>query len=100
MNRTKFTREFKLAVVNELESGTNTVELSKKYNIHPSMVFRWRRQVRQYPQTAFSGNGHAYTLEAQLADKERLIGKLYAENQFLKKVIDSLRAWRARQNGR
>jgi transposase len=98
--RRKYTREFKLSVVNELESGKTPAQIAREHSIHPSVAARWRRQARKYPQTAFSGNGNAYTLEAQVAEKDRLIGKLYAENELLKKAIASLRKMAAERRGR
>ena len=40
------------------------------------------------PNEAFSGNGNIWKFEAKLAEKDRLIGQLYAENALLKKNID------------
>lgn len=98
--RRNFTREFKLSVVNELEAGRSLAAIVREHGIHHSLVLKWRKQAREYPETAFSGNGRAYTLEAQLAEKDRLIGKLYAENEFLKKVTASLRKLAEERRGR
>lgn len=90
INRRNFTREFKLSIINQLESGKTPAELGREHNIHPVMICGWRRQYRKYPNIAFKGKGNAYTLEAKLAEKDRLIGGLYAENEFLKKVLAKL----------
>lgn len=44
----------------------------------------------KYPDTAFSGKGNLYKEDAKIAELERLVGKLYAENDFLKKVLGTL----------
>ncbi|MFZ5501376.1 MAG: transposase [Candidatus Micrarchaeota archaeon] len=98
--RRKYTREFKLAVVNQLDAGKSTAQIVREHNIHPSLPSRWRKEARTYPETAFSGNGKAYTYEAQLAEKDRLIGKLYAELELLKKVTASLRRMAEEQKER
>lgn len=90
-SRRNLTREFKVGVLRELEGGKPAAEICREYNINSSQLYKWRRQLREYPKTAFSGNGKAYTYEAKLAEKDRLIGKLYAENELLKKAIASLR---------
>lgn len=92
MERRRFTGEFKLAILREMESGRNAAQLSREHNIHPSLIYSWKRLHDRYPDKAFRGNGNAYTLEAKLAESQRLIGKLYAENEFLKKVLSVLEA--------
>jgi transposase len=54
------------------------------------MLSKWKREYKENPGTAFSGNGNVSKPEAKLAESERLIGQLYAENAFLKKVLSSL----------
>ena len=56
------------------------------------MLSKWKREYKDNPGTAFSGNGNISNQEAKLAESERLIGQLYAENAFLKKVLTSLEA--------
>jgi len=91
VSRRNFTREFKLTVVRDMDGGKPAGEICREHNINSAMLYKWRRQLREYPKTAFGGNGKAYTYEAKLAEKDRLIGKLYAENELLKKAIASLR---------
>ena len=88
--RKKYTRAVKISVVRELESGVSSGELSRKYGIHPTMPSRWKKEYYEDPDRAFSGNGNRYKLEARNAELERLVGKLYAENEFLKKAIENL----------
>ena len=92
MKRRKFTRDFKLAVLAEHESGKSSAQIGREYNIHPTMVFKWKQQLERYQNNAFRGNGNAYTLEAKLAERDRLIGKLYAEKELLKKALSALEA--------
>lgn len=89
-SRKKFTREFKISVLRELENGKIAAQLCRENDIHPSMLTKWKREYKENPETAFSGNGHVSKPEAKLAEAERLIGQLYAENAFLKKVLARL----------
>ncbi len=89
-NRRTFSREFKINVLREIENGTNQAEVCRKYDIHPVMVCKWRKTYDKYPDTAFSGKGNLYKEDAQIEELERLVGKLYAENAFLKKALSTL----------
>jgi len=39
--RRKYTREFKLSIIRELESGVSVSEISRKYNVHPALPGRF-----------------------------------------------------------
>lgn len=88
--RRKYTREFKISIIRELESGKNLAQLSRENNLHPTMISRWRLEYQKDPDTAFSGNGNIYKEAARNHELERLVGKLYAENEFLKKALNFL----------
>ncbi len=88
--RRRHTREFKISIIRELESGKNLTQLSRENNIHPTMISRWRLEYRRNPESAFSGNGNTYKESAKNHELERLVGKLYAENEFLKKALSIL----------
>jgi transposase len=90
--RKKFTREAKISILRELENGKSSAQVCRENGIHPSMLSKWKREYKENPMTAFSGNGNISKPEAKLAESERLIGQLYAENAFLKKVLTSLEA--------
>ena len=88
--RKKFTRETKISILRELENGKNAAQVCRENGIHPSMLSKWKREYKENPGIAFSGNGNISKPEEKLAESERLIGQLYAENAFLKKVLSSL----------
>lgn len=90
--RKKFTRETKISILRELENEKSSAQVCRENGIHPSMLSKWKREYKENPGTAFSGNGNISKPEAKLAESERLIGQLYAENAFLKKVLTSLEA--------
>lgn len=88
--RRKFTREFKLRVVHEVEAGKSVAQAAREHQVHSNQIDKWRRDLRQYGERAFAGNGHAYTDEARVAALERKIGQLTMENDLLKKVLARL----------
>jgi transposase len=91
-SRKSFDKDFKLTVVRDLESGKSAAQVSREHSIKPDMALRWAREYRADPKHAFAGKGVTSTAEARNAELERLVGKLYAENDFLKKALASLRS--------
>lgn len=89
-NRREFTRDFKVSCMRELESGRSMAELCREHELHPSLVSKWRRDWVGNPGLAFSGRGKASSSAAKIAEYEQLVGRLYAENAFLKKALEGL----------
>lgn len=87
--RRKYTREFKISVITELDSGKTIAQVSREYNLHPSMITRWKKEYNRDPESAFR-NG-VVSKESRIAELERLVGQLYAENAFLKNALERLR---------
>ena len=80
--RRQFSREVKLQVLREIDSGKPAAQVCRMHQIHPNCVLAWRKQLAKYGDQAFAGNGNAYTQEA-------------IEIDFLKKVaarLDQLRS--------
>jgi transposase-like protein len=60
LKRRRFTREFKLQVVRELEAGKTPAQAAREYHIHPTLIVRWRQEHLRDAERAFTGNGHPY----------------------------------------
>ena len=88
--RRTYTRDFKVSVIRELENGKTVSQVCRENAIHPSMLQRWKQEYKENPQIAFGGNGNISKLNAKAAEYERIIGRLHAENEFLKKALTSL----------
>ena len=86
----KFTREFKLSVLQELEYKRMS-QICREYSLGGSLVSKWKKEYSSNPKEAFKGNGNLWKEDAKIAQYERLVGQLYAENAFLKKVYESLK---------
>lgn len=87
VKRRRFTREFKLQVVREVETGKPLVQVAREYQIHPTLLGRWRKEHLKYAERAFTGNGNPYKDEARIAELERMVGQLTMENALLKKAL-------------
>jgi len=98
-SRRTFTKEFKLSILRELESKP-AAEVSREHNVHPVLLSIWKRDYEKDPHGAFSGRGNLWKEEAKIAQYERLIGQLYAENAFLKKTSEILQERNAEEKRR
>jgi transposase len=92
LKRRRFTREFKLQVVREVEAGKPLAQAAREHQIHPTLILRWRQEHLRYAERAFTGNGRLYKEEARIAELERMIGQLTMENALLKKALLRLEA--------
>ena len=88
--RRTYTRDFKISVIREVEMGKTLAQVSRENEIHPSLVVKWKKEYFRDPENAFRGNGRAYKEQTRMAELERLVRQLYAENEFLKKALTIL----------
>ena len=96
MKRRRFTKEFKLEILRELE-GKTLAQVCREHELIPNVVSRWRKEYESNPHQAFSGNGNLWKESAEIERYKRLVGQLYAENEFLKKTLDSLQRRKAEE---
>jgi|SRR3989344_937887 len=97
--RRSFTRDYKLSVLSEL-SIKSVAEVCREHSIHPVIISKWKKEYRQNPNKAFSGNGNMWKAEAEVVKYEQLVGQLYAENAFLKKTIRNLQELQSEEEKR
>lgn len=90
MRRRKFTKEFKISILSDFNSGKTIAQISAEKSISPSLISKWRREYKQDPERAFVGEGKISSLEADLSESRRVIGELYLQVEFLKKVQTNL----------
>ena len=102
--RKRFTREFKLQVIRAYEGGMTVTELTRQYDIHPNLVYKWSQEYRNNPTGAFHGTASASEVpqqaEQRVAELERIIGQLTVENEFLKKALKHAKTILAEPNER
>ena len=97
LSRRQFTKEFKLAAVQRLEQGVGVAELARALEVNPNVLHRWRREFRQGPGNAFSGNGKQRWPEGRVAELERKIGQQTLEIDFLKGCLQRIEEQRMLQ---
>ena len=93
MARKSFTSEFKAKVAIEALKGHRTTnELASEFDIHPTQVNAWKKQLLEGGKAAFS---RKQKIDAQASEVERdrlyaHIGKLQVELDWLKKKTGHL----------
>ena len=91
IKRRYFKREFKLQLLEQLKNKSAT-EIAKENNIHPIMLYKWKQEYAANPSKAFAGHGRLCKLESEVEGYQRLVGKLYAQVEFLKQTSETLKA--------
>jgi transposase len=87
MSRRKFSRELKLEAVRRLASGQTVAAVARAVEVHPSELYRWRREADEYGERAFQGAGRKRAEESRIAELERKIGQQTLEIDFLKRAL-------------
>lgn len=89
--RRKFSAQFKAKVaVEALKERESLSELSRRFEIHPNMISKWKSEFLENSSTVFEKER---STEEATPDPEKLyakIGKLELENDFLKKSLKKL----------
>ena len=89
-----FTREFKMAILSQIEAGVPVARVARENGLHPALIARWKKEYLEDPEKAFSGPGQPYKDQARVAELERMVGKLYAKNMFQKNLGNNERTRR------
>lgn len=98
LKRRKFTREFKIAAIKEIQSGKAVGLVARRLEIGKDLLYRWYSEYLKQPTKAFSGQGKAVNVSRE-AELERKIGQMTLEIDFLKKVLASLEEQQEARSG-
>ena len=90
VKRQTYSREFKLSVLQELETKS-MAEVCRVHNLASSTVCGWKDAYKDNPKEAFKGYGKQYKEEAKIAEYERVIGRLYAQNKLLRNAYEAMK---------
>lgn len=85
-------REFKLSVVRQLESGERRpAQVCREHGLAEGLLHRWRREYRERGEAAFQPRVLSETdaLAQRVAELERFCGQLALENALLKKGVQA-----------
>jgi transposase len=97
LSRRKFTKEMKLAAVQQLETGSSAAEVARAFEINANVLHRWRKEFRHGPNNAFPGVGKRRWDEAKVAQLERKVGQQALEIDFLKGCLQRIEEQRMLQ---
>lgn len=86
----RFTRDFKLKVLREIEGGMRPAEVCRKYELHPRLIGKWRKQLYDEGERNFLKGPVPSSESNTVAELERKIGQQTMEIAFLKKVLQRL----------
>jgi transposase len=89
-SRRKFSATFKAGVAIEALKERHTLEeLSQKYEVHPSQITAWKKEVMDNMAELFTRKRSAglATVEAETENLYAQIGQLKVENDYLKKKL-------------
>src|SRR6202008_5045826 len=75
LSRRKFTKDVKMAAVQQLESGRSAAEVARAFAVNPNLLHRWRKEFRHGPGNAFPGGGKRRWDETKVAQLERKVGQ-------------------------
>ncbi len=85
--KTKYTREFKIEAVRQLESGEySSAELARRLGVTMVNLLQWRKQVKEKQQDAFPGEGRQSGAAGEIARLRREVDQLKEERDILKKA--------------
>ena len=86
IHRRKYTKDFKIEMVESVLKGRSILEIAKENEIYPGLITRWKRQ---YLDGKFHGTSESDTelrkLKLKICELERMVGKLTMEAYLLKK---------------
>ncbi len=88
-----FTREFKLAAVQDVVSGAKRpAQVCREHGLAEGLLLRWRREVAERGDAAFGppAEASAVALARKVAELERFCGQLALENAALQKGLSAL----------
>src|SRR3954447_3734576 len=90
LSRRKFTKEMKMAAIEQLEKGSSAAEVARAFEVNPNLLHRWRKEFRQGPGNAFPGLGKRRWDETKVAQLERKVGQQALEIDFLKGCLQRI----------
>ena len=90
----KFSSEFKLKVALAAIAETKTMaELCQQFNVHKSLITKWKKQVKENGTVIFDGNTKAKLEQvkqgSEVTELHAKIGQLVMERDFLKKKLEN-----------
>jgi len=90
--RRKFTPEQKAKIVLSVIDGSKTtLEVSREHELSPSLIHKWKDHFLTEAAMVFSGKKEGVEDRQKLKKYEHVIAKLTTQNDFLDKVLTTLK---------
>lgn len=85
--RRKFTSAFKAQVAIEALKDRETLsELSKRFEVHPTIISRWKREFQKRAAEIFDTPAQEENFASEREHLHAIIGRLQVEMEWLKKI--------------
>ena len=55
--RINYTREFKMAILSQINGGVSIAQVARENGLHPALVARWKKEYMEDPEKSFTGPG-------------------------------------------
>ena len=86
--RRKFSASFKAKVALESLQERETIEsLSKKHDVHPNQILRWKKDLTENSSKVFSSDTQSDKSAKLIEELYKQIGQLKVDNDWLKKKL-------------
>lgn len=86
--RRKFSSEQKAQIVlSVIKNEASTLEVSKKHEIAPGLIYKWRDEFLSKAHGVFETNKEEGEKDQKIRKYEFVISKLTTQNDFLEKVL-------------
>lgn len=80
----RFDKDFKLSAVKMItQGGHKASEVARSLDIHPNMLYSWKRKYADSGEKAFPGKGHL----TEIASLRRQLREAEMERDILKKAV-------------
>jgi transposase len=89
MSYKRYTKEFKQKVLREAEQGASVAEVARRFAVSRQLIYEWQQKQRDGTLHDSEGQKQAQ-LQREVDGLQRKVGQLTMENEFLKKVLESL----------
>jgi transposase len=87
--RRKYDKEYKLMIVELVDSGQKASVVAKEYGLNDNMIRRWRREFKESNKPCFTGNANISQTaqEKEIADLKKALKEAELERDILKKAV-------------
>jgi transposase len=83
----RFSKEFKLEAIRLAdETGKPKAQVARELGIRVNQIGKWRKELEEKQEAAFSGQGQATGKEAEIQRLQRELADAREENEILKKA--------------